>query len=150
MSTFTASRSIRAPVDLVFQTVSEIEKLSEALPHIVKVEFLSDTHTGVGTRFRETRLMHGREAVTTLQVTEYEVNDHIRLVADAGGTIWDSVFSVKEENGQTRLQLVMEGRPYRFLARVFNFFIGGLLQKALEGDLEAVKTFCEKKASLVN
>ena len=121
-----------------------MENLTKALPHIVKVEFLSDTRSGVGTRFRETRLMHGREAVTVLQITEFVENDRVRLVADAGGTICDTVFSVQGENGQTQLHMVMEGRAYRFLARILNFFIRGMVQKAVESDMDAVKAFCEK------
>lgn len=144
MPTFAASRTVHAPVDRVFRTVSEIENFARALPHIVKVEFLSEMRTGQGTRFRETRLMNGREAITTLEVTEYVENDHVRLVADAGGTIWDTVFSVTEENGATRLEMVMEARPHRFLARIFNFFIRGMVQKAIESDMDGVKTYCEK------
>ena len=46
------------------------------------------------TRFRETRVMKGREASTVLEVTEYESPRRIRLVSDEGGTIWDTVFTV--------------------------------------------------------
>jgi uncharacterized protein YndB with AHSA1/START domain len=59
MSPIIVTRTIRAPVDLVFQTVADIRRFSQALPHVVKVEFLSDARTGVGTRFRETRLING-------------------------------------------------------------------------------------------
>ena len=39
------------------------------------------------------------EATTELEVTEYVENDHVRMVADSHGTIWDTVFSVKEQTG---------------------------------------------------
>ena len=41
------------------------------MPDVVKIEMLSDTTSGVGTRFLETRLMRGKEATTELEVTEY-------------------------------------------------------------------------------
>ena len=81
MSRITVTRTIDAPIDLVFQTVADERRLSQALPHIVKVEFLSDVKAGVGTRFRETRLMNGKEATTELEVTEFVENERVRLVS---------------------------------------------------------------------
>ncbi len=104
MSRIIVTRTISAPIDLVFSTVADIHRLSQALPHIVKVEFLSEIRSGVGTRFRETRLMNGKEARTELEVIEFVENDRVRLVApDSQGTIWDTVFAVKAENERTLL-----------------------------------------------
>ena len=88
MSRTTVRRTIDAPADFVFRTVAEIDNYSKAIPHIVNVEFLSDVRSGVGSRFRETRLMMGREASTILEVTEYVENERVRIVSDEGGTIW--------------------------------------------------------------
>ncbi len=81
------TRMIEAPIDLVFRTVSEIENFSKAVPHIVNVEILTDQRKGVGTRFRETREMDGGQATTELDVTEYEENDYVRLVANSHGAV---------------------------------------------------------------
>ena len=64
MSRTTVSRTIDAPIERVFNAVADITEFSKALPHIVNVEFLTDSRLGVGTRFRETRLMRGKEAIT--------------------------------------------------------------------------------------
>ena len=97
------TRTIDAPVDVVFEAVSEIGNLPNTVPDIVNVEFLSDVKSGVGTRFRETRLMKGKESTTDLEVTEFIDNEHVRMVADSHGTVWDSVFAVKATRGQTEL-----------------------------------------------
>ena len=143
MSQWTVNRRIAAPVEKVFDTISSIENFSKAVPDIVEVEMLSDVTSGVGTRFRETRLMGKRKASTVLEVTEYLQNERIRLVSDAGGTIWDSVFTVKPVDGETELTLVMEARPHKFLARLMNPLIKGMLTKALEKDMDCVKQYCE-------
>ncbi|KAB2847196.1 MAG: hypothetical protein F9K45_00175, partial [Melioribacteraceae bacterium] len=70
MKTITVTKNINAPVEKVFNTVAHIEEFSKTVPHIVKVEFLTELKTGAGTRFRETRLMKGKEAATELEVTE--------------------------------------------------------------------------------
>ena len=143
MTRTTVTRSIDAPLEVVFETISDIRNFSKAIPDIVGVEFLSDTRTGVGTRFRETRLMRGREASTVLEVTEYVDDEHLRVVSDSHGTIWDSEFTVRQYAGATELTLIMEARPHTILARLMVPVTRGFVQKALEKDMEAVKRWCE-------
>ena len=143
MSRTTVRRTISAPVDFVFRTVAEIENFSKAIPHIVDVEFLSDVRCGVGSRFRETRLMRGREASTVLEVTEYVENERVRLVSDEGGTIWDSVFTVSPVDGGTKLTLVMEAAPYTFKSRILVPVMKFVIRMGLVKDMDAVKEYCE-------
>ena len=144
MSRMTIKRTIHAPVDLVFKTVSDINNFSRAVPHIVSAEILSDTKSGVGTRFRETRLMNGKEATTVLEVTEFVENDRVRMVADSHGTDWDSLFTVKPAGESTDLELTMDARAHKLLPKLMNPLIKGMVQKAVEKDMDAVKAYCER------
>lgn len=139
------TRTINAPVEAVFEAVANISKFTEAVPQIMRVDFLTESRGGVGTRFRETRKMRGREASTVLEVTEYVRNKHVRLVSDAGGTVWDSLFTVAPvgDGESTRLDLVMEARPYRLMARVFVPLMRGVVAKAVAEDMDAVKGWVE-------
>jgi carbon monoxide dehydrogenase subunit G len=123
VSPWVVTRTIAAPIDRVFETVADIKQFSQAVPQIVKVEFLSAQQSGVGTRFRETRLMKGKETATELEVTELVRNDHIRLVADTHGTVWDSIFQVKRVGDATALTLIMDARPAGLLPRVMMLLI---------------------------
>jgi len=143
MSTTTVRRTINAPVARVFDCIAHIENFSQAVPHITKVEMLSDITRGVGTRFRETRLMGRREGKTELEVTEYVENEHVRLVSDQGGTIWDTCFTVADSDGATELVMVMEARAYKLLAKLMNPLISGMIRKFIEKDMDAVKAWCE-------
>ncbi len=144
------SRTIEAPVDRVFDTVAHIERFSKAVPHITSVEFLTESHRGVGTRFTETRVLRGRQATTTLEVTDYVENEMVRLVADEGGTIWDTVFTVAPVEGDaqqsttsTTLTMVMDASPYTLMAKILNPLTKGIVRRAIGGDLDAVKAYCE-------
>jgi hypothetical protein len=55
MSRTVATRVIQAPLSTVFNTVSDVRQLAQALPVITNVEFLTSTTSGVGTRYRQTR-----------------------------------------------------------------------------------------------
>lgn len=109
-----------------------------------KVKFLSDVKSGGGTRFLETRVMKGRESTTELEVTEFVESEHVRIVSNKHGTIWDTVFIVKTTDGHTELTMTMNTKPYKFLPKIKNPMIKGMLMKALEDDMDIVNTICEK------
>jgi uncharacterized protein YndB with AHSA1/START domain len=144
MSRIIVTRSINAPIGTVFKTVADIGQFSKALPHIVKVEFLSNVKYGLGTRFRETRRMKDKERVTELEVTEFVENERIRLIAESEGTVWDSLFTVRPDGARTVLTMTMEARTDKLIMKIINFTISGMVQKAVEGDMDAVKEFCER------
>ena len=146
MANVTVTRSIDAQVDVVFRTVAHVEQFSQAVPGILRVEFLSEVKSGVGARFRETRMMMGREASTELEVTEYVENERVRIVSEAGGALWDTVFTVAPDGEGTELKMVMEARPRSMGARMTLPLIIGTVRKAIEQDMDAVKSFCERPA----
>lgn len=124
--------------------ISDINNFSKSIPDVINVEFLSDVKSGVGTRFRETRLMKGKEAMTELEVTEFVENDHVRYVTDSHGTVWDTVMSVKAVDDKTDLTLIMDARPHKFMQKKVVPMIKGMISKALEKDMDSVKAYCEK------
>lgn len=147
MLSATVSTTIAAPIERVFQTLAEVESFQRAIPHVVGIEFLSERRSGVGTRFRETRVVGGREATTELEVVECEPNDHIRMVADSHGTVWDSIFAVREVAEGTELTLTMEARPHQLLAKLTVPMAMAAVRGALESDMEEVKRYCEAGAA---
>jgi len=144
MSRTTVIRTIDAPIEEVFDTVAHIDNFAKAVRHIVATEFLSEVKSGVGARFRETRRMRGRETTTELEVTEYVKNDRVRMVADAGGTVWDTLFEVAPDSDRVKLTVSMDARAYRLMPRLVNPFIKGFVQKAIEADMDAVQAYCEE------
>ena len=143
MTRISVTRTISASIDAVFRTVADITEFSKALPHVVKYEFLSDRRSGVGTHFRETRLMNGKEATTELEVTEYVENDRVRMVADSHGTVWDTIFTVASENENTILTMTMDAKAYKLLPKLMNPLVKGMIKKAVDTDMDLVKSYCE-------
>ncbi len=144
MKPITVTRIIEAPVAAAFATIADVRRFAQALPHVVGQEFLSEGRSGPGTRWRETRLMNGRKTTTELEVTEQVQNDRVRIVAVAGGTVWDTTFTTRADGGRTVLTMTMEARAFRLLARLFNILIRGMIEKAASRDMDLVKAFCER------
>jgi uncharacterized protein YndB with AHSA1/START domain len=144
MASTVVTRTIQAPVEQVFDAVAHIDRFSQIVEDIVRVEYLSEHERGVGARFRETRRMNGNEETVELEVTEYVENDRVRIVADAGGTVWDTLFTVAAGDRETTLTMTMEARAHKLLAKLINPLIKGMVRKSVEKDMDAVKVFCER------
>ncbi len=76
-------------------------------------------------------------------MTEYESNDHVRIVADSHGTLWDTTFSVKQDGDNVHLTMTMDAiTPNLFKRMMLSAFIG-MVKKAVTKDMDAVKEYCE-------
>jgi len=139
-----AVRTINAPPDRVFRTVADPEEFHRAIPDGVKVEYLTAQHSGVGTRFRATRMNRGKPTAFDQEVVEYVPGKHIRMDNETHGTLWIGMFDVAVKDGQSVLTLTMDSRAERWLPRILTRLIAPMVQKALEKDMNAVKTYCER------
>lgn len=142
-----SQRHIDAPPALVFETIASPERLPEVNPAVRKVEFLTEQRSGLGTRFRETRVMGGREAESEFEYTEHEAPERVRIVTDAGGAVWDTVMTVTPgAEGGAELTLEMEDRPHKLMARLFIPLMRGTIDKGVTHDLDCLKAYCESAA----
>lgn len=140
----TSVRLIAAPLERVFQTIAQPDGFSAAIPDIVKIEIVSEIKSGVGTRFRETRMMNGKPAIAEMQVAEYYENKTVRLVAEMAGTIWDTRFDVEPQGNAVQLKMRMVASPQNLLSRLMTPMMIGMIEKAIGGDMDHVKAYCEK------
>lgn len=149
MTDFRVGASIPAPPAAVFEVIAHAERFAEVVPHIERIEFVSEQRRGVGTRFRETRLFKRREATSELEVTGYEPPRLVRLVADEGGTVWDSTFTLaaSADAATTDLTLVMTASAYTWSARLLNPVLRRVITKGLVDDLDAVAAHFASPAS---
>lgn len=144
MAGLTVTRSIHAPVGVVFQTVADARRLAQAISGVSKIEYLSVTTSGVGTRFRQTRVVNGRERILEFKVTEYVKNERVRIVNDSHDTLWDSVVTVAPSGRNTKLTLHVEARANGLLSRLMLPLVCRRVRTSAEKDLDGVKSLCER------
>jgi hypothetical protein len=80
LATLEIVRTIHAPAAVVFDTVADPARFAEAISGVTKLEFLSSTKSGAGTRFRQSRLMNGKEMTLDFDIAEYVPNQRVRIV----------------------------------------------------------------------
>ena len=88
--------------------------------------------------------MNGKQATTELEVTELVENDYVRIVSDAGGTLWDTVFKVKQQGEEVDMNMRMDVRPHNVAAKFITPLIMRFVSDAVGSDMDAVKKYCER------
>lgn len=142
------SESIRAPIGEVFAALTDLESYADRIPAIQKVEVLTDGEVRVGTRFRETRVMFGKQASETMEFTELDPPRGYLLEAHSHGAHYLTRHTLTEQGDVTVLEMSFEGRPETAMARVMTTLMGwmmkGSMRRALTADLAALKQSLEE------
>jgi len=143
MTMIAVQREIDAPVETVFRAVTEIERFPDIQPDVLAIEFLTESRSGVGTRFRETRRQGKNEMITELEVTEFDPPQRARMVTDSHGTIWDTVFLVRPSGGKSELVIEMDARPHTLLTKIMTPIMKGMFRKGMEEYIDLLREHCE-------
>ncbi len=141
-----ASRSIAATRERVFQAISQVDSFAHVVPGIDKIEVLTPQRSGLGTRFRETRTIRGHTAATELTVTGFEPNRSIQLDSHMCGATWSTLFSLDSRENCTGLRMDSVTIPHTLGAKLVVPLMIGMVHKALEDDLDAIQRYCEQPA----
>jgi carbon monoxide dehydrogenase subunit G len=145
----TVSIDIQAPVDRVWQAITDIEHAKDRITSIEAIEVLERPASGlVGFKWRETRTMFGKQATEVMWVTAETPGRSYDVRAESHGAIYRSTMAVEPSAGGTRLSFTFGAEPVSFGARVMTVLLGwmmaGATRKALRKDLEDIKASVER------
>lgn len=147
MKTTTLTVHVQAPPERVFAVFSDLEDLPQRIPAIVRLEKLTPGPVGVGTRFRETRRMFGKEHAEEMEFLAFEPGKSYTIGAQSCGCEYRSLFTFEAEGNGTRVRQEFGARPLTFGAKVMGFLMGwmmaGSMKKAMLQDMESLKRVLE-------
>ena len=145
----TVQLKIDAPPDVTFALVADIPGWPRVISGIQSVDMLTPGPVAVGTRFRETRVMFGRQATEEMTVAEIEAPRRLILTAFNHGTAYRAEHLFEAHGGGTKLELAFEGRPVTLLARLLTplgLLFRGTVKRQLEADLADLAREAERRA----
>ncbi|MGV8896855.1 MAG: SRPBCC family protein [Rhodoglobus sp.] len=138
---------VDAAPEKVFAVFSNLDTFASEVPGIAKVEILAGpSQMTTGTKWRETRLMFGKEATEEMWVTAIEQDASYVVEAESHGTHYRSEYFFTPVGSSTRVQMTFEGRPLTFGASVGSIlmvFFAGATKNALRNDMLELKRVCE-------
>ena len=140
--------TIHAPKEKVFSVFSDLDGLADRIKGIKSIEVLEGNHQmHVGTKWRETRIMFGKEATEVMWVTEQVQNERYVVEAESHGTHYRSEYVFDEVPNGTQVAMTFEGTPLSFGAKVMSvmfIFFAGATKKLLQQDMADLKEYIEK------
>ena len=146
--TITSEIQIQASREKVFTGFTDFPSMEERIAGITKMEFLEkEGRAEVGMKWRETRVMFGKEATEVMWITALTANESYVVEAESHGMHYRSTYTFTEAEGGTNVSLEFSGEPQTFMARVmatlmFPFFKSATKQ-AFTKDLEDLKKILE-------
>lgn len=138
------AREIAAPIRLVWDTVTDLSGAPQTLSRVERIERLDDgDRFDVGTRWRETRTMFGRETTEEMVVTEIDPPLRYTVVTVNGTTTYTSTVAIEPlDDGRCRLEMSFDATASGLVGRGLAATIGRLFARptrnALRQDLDDI------------
>ncbi|MEU3606931.1 SRPBCC family protein [Streptomyces sp. NPDC035033] len=150
-TTTVVERRVAASPGRVWESITDLPELPRVLSGVQRVEVLTEGVFGVGTRWRETRRMFGKEATEEMTVTECEPPDRYVTVAGSHGMRYVSELSLRADGpGASVLRMTFSARPAdgrapKLLARLLARLGTKAVAKALAKDLDDIARAVENR-----
>ncbi len=151
MSEFAISKLIYAPLARVFSLFSDFAQAPQRVRGIVRIEMLTPGPIALGSRFRETRIMFGREASEVMEICAWAPDRHYTIGCTSCGCRIETTFRFQVEESRTRVDVSLVARPLTFAAKLMSpmtaIMMGPLMRKCVEQDVEDLRTIAESDAA---
>ncbi len=151
MDPITASKHFNASLETVWEVMADLENAADRIQAIVKLEVLTDGPVGLGTRFRETRIMFKKEATEEMEVTVWDPPNSYTTEADGCGWHYTSVITCEKDGDGTLVTMSFEAVAMTTFGKVMSALTGWMMKsacaKCFEKDLGDLKAFVESQAA---
>ncbi len=144
------SIDVQASQATVWTAITKIEDCHLRLPSVKNIEMLTEGGVGLGTRWRETRVMFGKETTETLEIEAFNPPSEYTAVIKSCACEYRATLRLKPHVNGTRLEQEFNARPLGLMAKIMAVIMMplmiGSIRKMIQGDLDAIKRHCEAKS----
>lgn len=140
------TRFAAAP-ERVFAVLSDPVATSVHLRHVQALVWLTPGPVGLGSRFRETRRVFGRESTQELTISRFEPPTGITMAVEKPSISTASNFDLTPDGAGTRVRVGIEVRGHTLGGKLFAVLLFPLMaraiQSAVRNDLEDLRATIE-------
>ena len=151
MDPITASKHFNASLETVWEVMADLENAADRIQAIVKLEVLTDGPVGLGTRFRETRIMFKKEATEEMEITAWDPPNSYTTEADGCGCHYICVITCEGDGDGTNVTMSMSVVPLTTFGKIMGALMGWMMKgacvKAFAKDLDDLKAFVESSGA---
>lgn len=145
--TITVSEEINAPRERIWNVITDIDGWADTITGIVSIEVINRPEAGVvGLKWREKRVLFGKEAVETMWISAAEPNSWYETKAENHGAIYSTRLSLDDSNGRVVLTMTFSAKPTSIASKlmsVMSFMFNGTMRKMMQKDLADIRRVAE-------
>lgn len=142
MKGFEFSEHIARPPQEVFEVISNPTEATAFLDNIKESKKLTEGPITVGTTFRETRVVSGKEASADLLVSAYEPDTHVSISTETEGIKVTYHYRLSPEDAGTRLRWLCELESSG-LRKMMLPMVAAIMKKEDGDHLQKLKAYLE-------
>jgi carbon monoxide dehydrogenase subunit G len=147
VAVMTVERGVAAAPEQVWAIVTDLDRSAEVISAITALERTDEgTGFGVGTAWRETRVMFGRETTESMEVTKVDEGRSYTVESTSRGVLYTSVMRVEPEGAGARVSWEFGAEALSTSARLMSVIgklFEGSTRKALAKDLDDIAAAAE-------
>jgi carbon monoxide dehydrogenase subunit G len=149
MPNMDVSREVSASADVVWTIMTDLENAADTISAIQSVVILSEPQGfNVGTTWRETRTMFGKQATEEMSVTQVDPGISYVVEAENHGARYTTIMKVVATGeGSSKISMSFDAEPTGTMAKVMGATVGKLFEnateKALAQDLDDIAAAAE-------
>lgn len=148
---FEVKKSIHASQENTYKGLLDLDAAKNWMQGLVEITRLDEGTMKVGSQWKETRKMFGKEASEHFEVVELIENEKIVLHCDGTkGTTGKGEFIftyiISSSDGNTEVNLIGEINGLTSFSKWLGKLIVGTFKKACVKDLDNLKTYLENRA----
>ena len=142
------TESIAAPVATVFHAFTDLAGAPDIIQSIQKIEKIGRGPVGKGTRFRETRIVLGRESTEEMEITAFEPKLSYTVEAVSQGLAYHTTYQFRGEGARTVVSMKMTCRPVHWkgwFTTPLTWIFAGSMRKMIAQDHVDLARVCEER-----
>lgn len=150
MPRITVSRHIQAPPATVFHYAADLRNAAGRIKNIRKLEVLTDGPVRKGTRFRETRVMFGREATEEMEILEFDPPKRYDVGCESCGCRYHSTLLFRPSGGATEVEFTFDAQPLTLFAKIMSVLMAPMCKKMMNEcakDIDDLRAAIETESS---
>jgi Polyketide cyclase / dehydrase and lipid transport len=147
-----STHTIAAQPERVFQVFSDFGAMPGRIKGIKRLEMLTPGPLRVGTRFRETRHMHGHDATEEMEITAFDRPRMYAVSCRSCGSLITTTFRFNRAAQGTLVAVEIVAQAQSWFAKLLSplgKMLTGMIQKCVTQDILDLKQLLEAPASAV-
>ena len=146
MNNAASAHTIAAPIERVFDVFSDFASMPDRIKGIKRIEVLTPGAAQVGTRFRETRRMHGHDSTEEMEVTAIDRPTMYAVSCRSCGCQITTTFRFERIGEGTRVTTEIIAHAKSWFAKLLSPFrkmLIGMIQRCVNDDVLDLKLALE-------